>query len=153
MKTKIKWWIIFSRYFGLQHKPSTGAKKMRVKKMTFKFHLYFSFFFGLVKWNSIPTSIFRFLSTCDIEKRIWISFFAFRFPRTLRRGFEFRFLFRFLITFKNGFEFRFSYLHCLLLTNRLEFHLSFLHEFEKWINTCTPVIWNSPPPYLRGWPG
>ena len=24
-KTKIRWWIIFARYFGLQHKPSTGA--------------------------------------------------------------------------------------------------------------------------------
>ena len=125
------------------------------KKMAFKFHFYFSFFFGLVKWNSIPISIFRFLSTCDdwktdlnfvfaalwkgdlnfgfcfsfshhFEKRIWISFFVFRFR----------------ITLKNGFEFRFSYLHCLLLKNRLEFLLSFLHEFEKWINT--PVIWNSP---------
>ena len=40
------------------------------KKMEFKFLFYFSFFFGLVKWNSISISIFRFLSTCDIEKRI-----------------------------------------------------------------------------------
>ena len=119
--------------------------------MAFKFHFYFSFFFGLVKiWNSIPISIFRFCLLVTLKNgfEFRFSFFVFRFRRTLKRGFEFRFLFRFLITFKNGFEFRFSYLHCLLLTNRLEFHLSFLHEFEKWINTCTPVIWNSPPPPL-----
>ena len=108
------------------------------KKMEFKFHFYFSFFFGLLKWNSISISIFRFLSTCDTEKRIWISFFVFRFRRTLKRGFEFRFLFfvfsslwkriwisffvfRFRITLENGFQCRFSYLHCLLLKNRLEF--------------------------------
>ena len=58
------------------------------KKMEFKFRFYFSFFFGLVKWNSISISIFRFLSTCDIEKRIWISFFVFRFRRTLKKEFE-----------------------------------------------------------------
>ena len=108
------------------------------KKMEFKFHFYFSFFFGLVKWNSISISIFRFLSTCDIEKRIWISFFVFRFRRTLKRGFEFRFLFFvfsslwktdlnfvFCVSFshhlENGFQFHFSYLRCLLLKNRLEF--------------------------------
>ena len=75
------------------------------KKMEFKFHFYLSFFFDLVKWNSISISIFRFLSTCDTEKRIWISFFVFRFR----------------ITLENGFQFRFSYLHCLFLKNRLEF--------------------------------
>ena len=58
------------------------------KKMEFKFHFYFSFFFGLVKWNSISISTFRFLSTCDIEKRMWISFFVFRFRRTLKKEFE-----------------------------------------------------------------
>ena len=108
------------------------------KEMEFKFHFYFSFFFGLVKWNSISISIFRFVSTCDIEKRIWISFFVFRFRRTLKRGFEFRFLFFvfsslwktdlnfvFCVPFshhlENGFQFHFSYLRCLLLKNRLEF--------------------------------
>ena len=39
--------------------------------------LNFSFFLGLVKWNFISISIFRFLSIRDIEKRIWISFFVF----------------------------------------------------------------------------
>ena len=110
----------------------------RHKKMEFKFHFYFSFFCGLVKWNSISISIFCFLSTCDTEKRIWISFFVFRFRRTLKRGFEFRFLFFvfsslwktdlnfvFCVSFshhlENGFQFHFSYLRCLLLKNRLEF--------------------------------
>ena len=27
VKTKLKWWIIFAQYFGMQHKPSMGAKK------------------------------------------------------------------------------------------------------------------------------
>ena len=135
------------------------------KKMAFKFHFYFSFFFDLVKWNSIPIPIFRFLSTCDIKKRIWISFsphfekgiwisvFFFSFSHLFeKRIWISYFVFRFRITLKNGFEFRFSYLHWLLLKNRLEFRFSFLHEFEKWINT--PVIWNfPPPPHLRGWPG
>ena len=39
--------------------------------------LNFSFFLGLVKWNSISISIFHFLSIRDIKKRIWISFFVF----------------------------------------------------------------------------
>ena len=126
--------------------------------MEFKFHFYFSFFFGLVKWNSISISIFRFLSTCDIEKRIWISFFVFAalwkgdlnfgFCFSFSRHFEKRiwisfFVFRFRITLENGFEFRFSYLHC-----RLEFRLSFLHEFEKWINTSHLKLRPLP---LRGW--
>ena len=93
------------------------------QKMEFKFHFYFSFFFGLVKWNSISISIFRFLSTCDIEKRIWISFFVFRFRRTLKRGFEFRFLF-----------FVFSSLWKADLN--FVFRVSFSHHFEKriWIS-------------------
>ena len=79
------------------------------KKMEFKFHFYFSFFFGLEKWNSISISIFHFLCTCDIEKRIWISFFVFRFRISLKNGFEFRFsYFVYRLTLKNGFEFRFS---------------------------------------------
>ena len=114
------------------------------KKMEFKFPFYFSFFFGLVKWNSISISIFRFLSTCDIEKRIWISFFVFRFRRTLKRGFEFRFLFFvfsslwktdlnfvFRVSFSHHFGKRISIsffvfallviIHSLSLKNRLEF--------------------------------
>ena len=106
------------------------------KKMEFKFHFYLSFFFDLVKWNSISISIFRFLSTCDIEKRIWISFFVFAalWKGDLNFGFCFSFshhfekriwisffVFRFRITLENGFQFRFSYLHCLFLKNRLEF--------------------------------
>ena len=80
------------------------------KKMEFKFHFYFSFFFGLEKWNSISISIFHFLCTCDIEKRIWISFFVFRFRISLKNGFEFRFsYFVYRLTLKNGFAFRFSF--------------------------------------------
>ena len=128
---------------------------LRPCKMEFHSHFYFSFFVYLWHWKTDLIFVSRFsffvfaalwkgdlnFSFCfsfshHFQKRIWISFFVFRF----------------LITLKNGFAFRFSYMHCLLLTNRLEFCLSFLHEFEKWINT--PVIWNSPlPPYLRGWPG
>ena len=115
-----------------------------IKKKEFKFHFYFSFFFGLVKWNSISISIFRFLSTCDIEKRIWILFFVFRFRRTLKRGFEFRFLFFvfsslwktdlnfvFRVSFSRHFGKRISIsffvfallviIHSLSLKNRLEF--------------------------------
>ena len=101
------------------------------KKMEFKFHFYFSFFFGLVKWNSISISIFRFLSTCDIEKRIWISFFVF--------------LFR--ITWKTDFNFTFRI--CVACYWKTDW--SFLHEFEKWINP--PLIWNSTPPPLKGMTG
>ena len=62
--------------------------------MEFHFHFYFSF-----------------LSTCDIEKRIWIFFFVFRFsfsPHFEKGIWISVFVFRFLITLKNGFEFRFS---------------------------------------------
>ena len=131
------------------------------KKMEFKFPFYFSFFFGLVKWNSISISIFRFLSTCDIEKRIRISFFVFAalWKGDLNFGFCFSFshhfekriwisffVFRFRITLENGFQFRFSYLHCLLSSTHSHWKTdwSFVHEFEKWINT--PVIWNSTHP-------
>ena len=30
-RKRTKWWITFARYFGLQHKPSTGAKKKRIQ--------------------------------------------------------------------------------------------------------------------------
>ena len=97
------------------------------KKMEFKFHFYFSFFFGLLKWNSISISIFRFLSTCDTDKRIWISFFVFRFRRTLKRGFEFPvFVFRFLITLKTDSNF--------------VFRLSFSHHFGKRISMSFFVL-------------
>ena len=118
---------------------------------------YFSFFFGLVKWNSISMSIFRFSSTCDIEKRIWILFYVFRFRRTLKRGFEFRFLFFvFSSLWKTDFNFvfRICIAHCLLSSTHSHWKTdwSFLHEFEKWINT--PVIWNStPPPPPKGMTG
>ena len=76
------------------------------KEMEFKFHFYFSFFFGLVKWNSIPFLFFvfcllvtlkngfefRFSFSPHFEKGIWISVFVFRFLITLKNGFEFRFL-------------------------------------------------------------
>ena len=162
-KTKIDFRFIFIRFNACTLVPTVFRWH---KKMEFKFHFYFLFFFGLVKWNSISFSIFRFLSTCDIEKRIWISFFVFAalWKEDLNFGFCFSFshhfekrigisffVFRFRITLENGFEFRFSYLHCLLLKNRLEFRLSFLHEFEKWINT--PVIWNSASPPPKGMSG
>ena len=92
----ISYWYVISRVLisSLVNECTLVPTVFRwYKKMEFKLHFYFSFFFGLVKWNSISISIFRFLSTCDIEKRIWISFFVFRFRRTLKRGFEFRFLF------------------------------------------------------------
>ena len=130
--------------------------------MAFKFHLYFSFFFGLVKWNSIPISIFRFFSTCDIEKRIWISFFV--FAALWKGDLNFGFCFSFSHHFENGFEFRFS---CFVFASlwKTDFNFvfrtciacywktdwSFLHEFEKWINP--PVIWNSTPPPPKGMTG
>ena len=80
--------------------------------MEFKFLFYFSF-------------------SHDIEKRIWTSYFVFRFRTTLKNGSEFRFnfvfhfritlktdlnfVFRFRITLKNGFEFRFSFLYGFII--------------------------------------
>ena len=96
--------------------------------MEFKFHFHFSF-------------------SHDIEKRIWTSYFVFRFRTTLKNGSEFRFdfvfhfritlktdlnfVFRSRITLKNGFEFRFSFLYGLLLKNRSEFRLSFFHDLKN----------------------
>ena len=108
--------------------------------MEFKFHFHFSF-------------------SHDIEKRIWTSYFVFRFRTTLKNGSEFRFnfvfhfritlktdlnfVFRSRITLKNGFEFRFSFSHHfekriwisflygLLLKNRSEFRLSFFHDLKN----------------------
>ena len=110
--------------------------------MEFKFHFHFSF-------------------SHDIEKRIWTSYFVFRFRTTLKNGSEFRFNFvfhfritlktdlnfvfvlallwktdlnfvsPFRITLKNGFEFRFSFLYGLLLKNRSEFRLSFFHDLKN----------------------
>ena len=136
------------------------------KKMEFKFHFYFSFFFGLLKWNSISLSIFRFLSTCDTEKRIWISFFVFRFRRTLKRGFEFRFLFFvFSITLKTdlNFVFRVSFSHHFGKRISMSFFVLALLVIEKQIgvfrmNLKSGLIHQSfetpPPPLpLREWPG
>ena len=95
-------------------------------KMEFKCHLHFLF-------------------SHDTEKQIL--FFVFALLWKTDMNFSSRF------SFSHHFEKRIwiSFLHYLLLKNRLEFRLSFLHEFEKWINA--PVIWNSPPPSPRGWPG
>ena len=135
------------------------------KKMEFKFHCYFSFFFGLLKWNSISISIFRFLSTCDTEKRIWISFFVFRFRRTLKRGFEFRFLFFvFSSLWKTdlNFVFRVSFSHHFGKRISMSFFVLALLVIEKQIgvfrmNLKSGLIHQSfetPPPLpLRGWPG
>ena len=94
------------------------------KKMEFKFHFYFSFFFGLLKWNSISISIFRF----------WLQV-------TRKNGFEFRFsfsphfqkgiwisvfVFRFLITFKTDLNF--------------DFRVSFSHHFGKGISISFFVL-------------
>ena len=138
----------------------------RHKKMEFKFHFYFSFFCGLVKWNSISISIFCFLSTCDIEKWIWISFFVFRFRRTLKRGFEFRFLFFvFSSLWKTDLNFVFLCFVFASLGKRISisFFVFALLVIEKQIgvfcmNLKSGLIHQSfetpPPPLpLRGWPG
>ena len=56
--------------------------------MEFKFNFYFSFFFGLVKWNSISISIFRFLSTefarCVILFFDWLA----KIDKTVREELE-----------------------------------------------------------------
>ena len=78
---------------------------LRPCKMEFHFHFYFSFFVDLWHWKTDLNFVLRFSFSPHFEKRIWISFFVFRFR----------------ITLENGFQFRFSYLHCLLLKNRLEF--------------------------------
>ena len=105
------------------------------KKMEFKFHFYFSFFFGLEKWNSISISIFHFLCTCDIEKRIWISFVVFRFRITLKNGFEFRFsCFVFASLWKTDLNFGFRILFIALLWKTdlpFVFHFSFSHPLWK----------------------
>ena len=69
------------------------------------FRWHFSFFFGLVKF---PFLFFRFLSTRDIEKRIWISFFVFAALWKGNLNFGFRIPF-FRLTFKSGFDFRFLF--------------------------------------------
>ena len=85
------------------------------------------FFDGMGKWNSSYISIFRFawhwktdlnFAFCfsfspNFKKRIWISYFVFRFRITLKNGYEFcfNFVFHFRITLKNGFEFLFSFSH------------------------------------------
>ena len=132
-------------------------------KMEFKFHFHFSF-------------------SRDIEKRIWTSYFVFRFRITLKNGSEFRFnfvfhfriilktdldfVFRFRITLKNGFEFRFSFSHhfekriwislfpfCMACYWKID--LNFVcHFFMTWKTDCctNPLIW-SPRTPPRGWPG
>ena len=128
--------------------------------MAFKFHFYFSFFFGLVKWNSIPISIFRFLSTCVTLKTDLN--FVFRFRRTLKRGFEFRFLFFVFSSLRKtdlNFVFRVSFSHHFGKRISISFFVFALLVIEKQIgvfcmNLKSGLIHQSfetPPPLsLRG---
>ena len=97
-------------------------------KMEFKFLFYFSF-------------------SHDIEKRIWTSYFVFRFRITLKNGSEFRFNFVFIFAslwkriwilflvfaslWKTDLNFVFRFCMASLLKNRSEFRLSFFHDLKN----------------------
>ena len=94
--------------------------------MEFHFHFYFSFFVYLWHWKTDLNFVCRVSFSHHFEKRIWISFFVFRFRITLKNGFEFRFsYFVYRLTLKNGFAFRFSFfVLASALKNGFEFRFS-----------------------------
>ena len=84
----------------------------------------FTFFVFAWHWKTDLNFAFCFSFSLNFEKRIWTSYFFFRFRFTLKNGFEFHFsIFVFASLWKTDLNFLFAL--CLLLKNRLEFCLSF----------------------------
>ena len=102
------------------------------KKMEFKFHFYFSFFFGLVKWNSISISSFRFLSTCDIENGFEFRFSFFVFAALWKGNLNFNACTLVPTVFrwhkKNGIQISFLFF-VFLRPCKMEFHSHFYFSF------------------------
>ena len=130
-------------------------------QIPFQFHFHFSFFAFAWHWKTDLNFAFLFSFLPNFQKRIWTSFFVFRFRITLKNGFEFRFCMACYL--KNRSEFRLLLLHDSWKTDYCTSHLKspdtpsgFTGEFtfcakeSNWIFSSPGPKWvvNSPAPMI-----
>ena len=121
----------------------------------------FPFFVFAWHWKTDLNFAFCFSFSPNFEKRIWTSFFVFRFRMTLKNGFEFRFCTACYL--KNRSEFRLSLLHDSWKTDYCTSHLksqdtpsgltgefTFYTKKSNWIFFSPGPKWvvNSPTPMI-----